>query len=99
MVVYEVVATVEEQARDAYVRYMRERHIADVLATGCFLGATFAQESPTRFRAAYRVPDQSTLDRYLRDHAPALRASFGAHGVQGVTFAREVWQVVQEFTP
>ena len=99
MLSYEVIATVDEATRDGYVRYMRAQHIADVLATGCFVGATFAQESPQRFRAAYRVRDQVTLDRYLRDHAPALRASFAAHGVQGVTFAREVWQVVQEFVP
>lgn len=99
MLLYEVVATVDDASRDAYVAYMRDRHIADVLASGCFTGATFAQESPTRFRAAYRVPDQATLDRYLRDHAPALRAAFGDHGITGVAFAREVWSVVQEFAP
>ena len=38
MIAYEVVADVEQAEDGRYERYMRETHIPEVLATGCFQG-------------------------------------------------------------
>ena len=51
MVTYEVTAVVEPGLVEAYATYMRARHIADVLATGCFTGAVFERADATTFRA------------------------------------------------
>lgn len=93
MVTYEITATVEAALTDAYEHYMRA-HIGDVLATGCFLDATFERAAPGRYRIRYRAADRATLDRYLEQHAPALRADFARHFPTGVTIAREVWEDV-----
>ncbi len=102
MLVYEVVADLspdlgpEEGARlaEAYVRYQTERHIPAVLASGCFLDASFERRFlDTRFRVLYRAESPERLDEYLRDHAPALRDDFARHFPTGLVLSRAVWTV------
>jgi Domain of unknown function (DUF4286) len=95
MIAYEVVADVEQAEDGRYERYMRETHIPEVLATGCFQGAIFARSSPGRYRTSYLARSQADLDRYLKTHTAAMRADFAAHFPDGVSLSREVW-VTQE---
>ena len=44
MVTYEVTTTVDPRLVEAYERFMRQVHIPDLLATGCFHGAALDQE-------------------------------------------------------
>jgi hypothetical protein len=93
MVTYEVTATVDAARVAEYETYMR-RHVPDVVATGCFAAACLEKAAPGRYRVQYGALSQADLDRYLRDHAPRLRADFAEHFPQGVELTREVWGVV-----
>lgn len=93
MVTYEITADVDPALAADYESWMRA-HIADVLATGCFTGATFERSGTGQYRIRYRAKDRATLDRYLSEHAPALREDFARHFPTGVTNAREVWEDV-----
>lgn len=97
MVLYEVTATVQAGLVETYERYIRDRHIPDVLATGCFLGAVLARVGSGRYRTQYQALSQAALDRYLSEHAPRLRADLLSHFPQGVDLAREVWVTVQQW--
>jgi len=97
MVTYEVAAMVEPQVAEAYERFMREQHIPDVLATGCFRRVAFERAGPGRYRVRYQAASQEDLDRYLREHTARLRADFAAHVPAGVQLAREVWTEVQRW--
>lgn len=97
MIAYEVTAEVEERLAAAFERYMRETHIAEVLATGCFQGAILARSSPGRYRTQYIARDEADLDRYLERHTAALRADFAAHFPEGVALTREVWTTVERW--
>lgn len=97
MVIYEVSGTVKRELVPDYERYMRERHIPDVLATGSFLGAALVRAGENRYRILYEVADEATLQRYLDEHAPALRADFAAHFPTGVELSREVWKVMERW--
>ena len=97
MVTYEVSATVEPAMADAYERYMRERHIPDVFATGCFRRVAFERSAPGRYRVRYQAAAQDELDRYLREHTMRLRADFEAHFPSGVRLAREVWAELERW--
>jgi catechol 2,3-dioxygenase-like lactoylglutathione lyase family enzyme len=97
-VTYEVTATVAPGLVDRYEQYMRERHVPDLLATGCFTAATFSRSAPGRYRIRYEAPDQHTLDRYLVVHASALRAKVDREFGAGVELSREEWAVLQQFT-
>lgn len=94
MLRYEVTAEVPADARESYVRFQTERHIPEVVATGCFVSASLEEEADGRFRASYLARSAEALERYLRDHAPALRADFVAHVPPGVTLTRGTWRRV-----
>ena len=90
MVTYEVTAVVEPRLVDAYVEYMRESHIAEVLATGCFVGAVFECADECTFRARYQA-ESGALDGYLSHHTARLREAFAGHFPAGIRFSRAVW--------
>lgn len=95
MVTYEVTTVVESHLVEAYERYMREVHVPDLLATGCFQGAALTRSTSGRYRVRYEAPSQADLDRYLATHAARLREDFASHFPEGVTVSREVWIGIQ----
>ena len=97
MISYEVTAELDERQAPAYERYMRDKHIREVLATGCFHAAELARVSSTRYRTRYLARSQADLDRYLDLHTAALRADFSAHFPEGVALSREVWSTLERW--
>lgn len=97
MIAYEVTAEVEEDLIARYERYMRDTHIPEVMATGCFYAAVLARSSPGRWRTSYLARTRADLDRYLETHTAALRADFAAHFPEGIRLAREVWVTVERW--
>jgi hypothetical protein len=91
MICYEVTLQVEPRLAQTVEKYLRNRHIPEILATGCFRQIRFDRASPARFRTAYQADSQADLDRYLRDHAPRFRAEFQSDFPKGLTVTREVW--------
>lgn len=73
---YEVNATCADAATaDAWVRWMRDRHIADVVAAGAMCGRVLRIDGiPHGFVAQYEFASRAALDAYLANHAPRLRA-------------------------
>jgi Domain of unknown function (DUF4286) len=95
MVTYEVTTLVQPHLVEAYERYMRERHIPEILGTGCFQGAVLTRAAPGRYRVRYEARSDEDLERYLAKHAAGLREDFASHFPEGVTVSREVWVAVQ----
>jgi hypothetical protein len=94
---YEVTATVRPDTVVRWEAYMREKHIRDVLQTGCFSRATLERATSGRFRVIYEAPSREQLDRYLTDHAPRLRNDVHTHFPEGVELVREEWSQVETF--
>ena len=98
MLIYEITARVESERREDYERYMKERHIPDVLSTGAFTGGQFERSvSNELFRTRFFCPTREILDRYLAEYAPALRTDFKNHFETGVELEREQWRVIAKF--
>jgi hypothetical protein len=93
MITYEVTIEVADELVDQFIAYMLVRHIPDLLATGCFVGAEFAQAGETRFRQRYLAVSREDLDRYLAEHAVRLREDFARQFPSGTAQTREVWDV------
>jgi hypothetical protein len=91
MVFYEVTLQVVPALAERVAEHMRGTHIPEIFATGCFRRIRFDSASAGRLRTSYQADSQGDLDRYLRDHAPKLRADFQSHFPRGVTLTREVW--------
>lgn len=93
MVSYEVTIHLDDLSlADALERYMRDKHLAEVFATGCFLDAHFETTEAGVYRSRYTVASQEDLDRYVRDSAPQLRADFVERFPAGVRVSRAVWR-------
>ncbi|MER3444465.1 MAG: hypothetical protein C4333_10245 [Meiothermus sp.] len=95
MITYEVTATVRPDLCEAYERYMRERHIPDLLQTSAFAGASFSRSAPGRYRVRYEAHDRAALDCYLAHHAPRLRQHLLEQFPEGVELSREEWEVLE----
>ena len=95
MVIYEITAVVQAELIEAYEKYMRERHIPDLLATGYFRGAYFTRSAENHYRIQYHAHDQKSLDEYLETDANRLRADFLVHFPKGIELVREIWEIVQ----
>lgn len=95
MVIYEITVVVREELVEAYEKYMRGRHIPDLLATGYFRVAYFTRAEENHYRIHYEADDQKALDEYLKTGAERLRADFLAHFPEGIELTREVWEVLQ----
>ena len=97
MVIYEITAVVQAEVIEAYEKYMRERHIPDLLATGYFRAAYFTRSTENRYRIQYYAHSQKSLDEYLENVANHLRADFLAHFPEGIELVREVWKVLESW--
>lgn len=82
MIVYAVTSEVEVQAAGEWLAWMRDIHVPEVLATGCFTGCRIAElEEPppppghVTFVFEYDAPTAELLARYFEQFAPALRQS------------------------
>lgn len=78
MVIYSVTVNVDQDAETAWVKYMREEHIPDVLKTGCFLEARFTrvmvkEEQGVTYSTQYLCESEEILQKYADDFAPALQ--------------------------
>ena len=98
MLLYEVTLQVDPMLASDVEDHMRRQHIPAIFATGCFRRIRFDQASPARFRTRYEAESQSSLDRYLKEHAPGLRAEFQATFPRGVTLTREIWTERQSWS-
>lgn len=95
MIIYEITAAVRADLVEKYEKYMRERHIPDLLETGYFRAAHFTRSAENRYRTRYEARDQTALDQYLKNDAERLRADFLEHFPEGVTVTRDVWEVLE----
>lgn len=96
MIVYEVVATVDETISQSFRQFMEWQHISDLMATGCFVSASFLQSNNT-FQMRYTAKDRQTLDRYFAEHAERLRADVKERFPIGVQYSRQIWDMIAEF--
>ena len=96
MIIYEITAIVQPQSVEEYEKYMRERHIPDLLETGFFRAAYFTRAAAeNRYRIQYHARDRGALDEYLKTQAERLRADFLTHFPEGVELSRENWEILQ----
>jgi predicted AlkP superfamily phosphohydrolase/phosphomutase len=81
---------------ERFEAYMLDKHIAEVIATGYFAGATFYRGGERR-RTIYEAFDREALENYLANDAERLRNDFAEHFPEGVVATREVWDAVVRF--
>ncbi len=79
MFVFTVSVAVKLEIASEWRKYMLEKHINDVLKTGCFMKAEFEEvesdgNESNQFRARYFFESKSDYERYIKNFASDLRA-------------------------
>jgi phosphoribosylamine-glycine ligase len=79
MIIYNVTINIHESVHDQWMRWMQEKHIAEVLATGKFTSARLVkvlveeEMGGTTYSIQYTTDSKETLERYYEEDAPRLR--------------------------
>lgn len=101
MLLYNVTSNVDEAVADAWLFFMRTVHVAEVLATGCFVRSQICQlldeedNGGRTYAVQYYCPDAATLEHYQRHFAPALRADLERRFPQQFVAFRTVLEVIE----
>lgn len=79
MYIYNVTTNIEESVHDAWIQWMKETHIPDVLATGKFLNAKMCKVlveedmGGVTYSVQFTTVNKETLQSYYKEDAPTLR--------------------------
>jgi hypothetical protein len=100
MFIYNVTTKVDWSIHDAWVKWMQEIHIPEVMAAECFENVQFVrlleideEDGPT-YAAQFTAPSKAMYNRYIEKHAPSLREKANAEwGNKYISF-RTLMQIV-----
>ena len=100
MFIYNVTIKVQEPIHEGWLQWLKEEHVPEVLATGCFTNATIVRllevddsEGPT-YAIQYNAESKALYNRYIENFAGILRQkSFDKWGDQFMGF-RSLMQVI-----
>ena len=79
MIIYNVTVNVDESIHDNWLKWMQNKHINDVLATGLFTNAKMVrvvveeEMGGTTYAVQYFTDSRAKLEDYYQNHAPRLR--------------------------
>lgn len=78
MIIYNVTVKVENEIRDEWVKWMKNKHIPDVMATGCFKEYRFSKilvddEDGVNYSIQYLCDSMEMLESYQENHASDLQ--------------------------
>ena len=79
MYIYNVTTNIDESVHDEWFKWMREKHIPDMLSTGKFTKATMSQlmvkeeTGGNTYTVQYTTDSAETLQEYYDEYAVALR--------------------------
>jgi hypothetical protein len=95
MIFYEVSVEVRADLQSAFVDYMRNKHIPEIWATACFAQIRFDKANETLYRTCYQSSTAENYERYIAEHATAMRADFMQHFPEGCVASRLVYSDLQ----
>ncbi|MEI9809585.1 MAG: DUF4286 family protein [Bacteroidota bacterium] len=79
MIVYNVTTKVDHSIADAWLRWLKEEHIPDLVATGCFTQAAILQIIETdnteglTYAVQYHAQSMASYHRYIEQYADDMR--------------------------
>ena len=101
MIVYNVTTKVAHSIHLAWLQWIKDEHIADIINTGCFTHATILQllenddtEGPT-YTIQYFAESKALYNNYVEKFAPQMRQkAFAKWGDKFIAF-RSVMKVIE----
>ena len=78
MFIYNVTVNIDAEVQEEWVKYMKEKHMPDVMKTGCFLDnqllkVLYVEDQGHTYSAQYRFLEMSDIEKYQKEFASALQ--------------------------
>lgn len=100
MIIYNVTIKVDHSINDAWMQWLQEEHIPEIIRTGCFTHAAVLrlididESEGVTYAVQYHAPDKESYNRYINVHADDMRKkATDKWGSRFIAF-RTVMQVV-----
>lgn len=101
MIIYNVTVNIDEEVASSWLKYMVERHIPDVMSTGCFekyvlcnLLTRQSDEDGLTYTIQYYCENMEKYNLYSEKYSPALQQEHSAlYGGKFVAF-RSLMEVI-----
>ena len=79
MFIYNVTVNIADDVHREWVKWMKEKHIPDLMKTGCFIDSQmvkvlYVEDEGHTFSTQYKFLEMSDIEKYQKDFAPALQA-------------------------
>ena len=79
MYIYNVTVNISDEAHQAWLNWMKEKHIADVMKTGCFVDSSmlkvlYVEDEGHTYSIQYKFLELSDFEKYNQEFAKALQA-------------------------
>ena len=103
MIFYNVTCKVDLSREEEWVKWMRETHVPEVCATGCFVKATFlklkfpAEDEGVTYAIQYHCPSMQLLDKYLNEFAQGLQQDHAMKFGSDVVAFRTILEKLGEY--
>lgn len=100
MIIYSVHITIQQTAAAGWLEYMQQKHLNDVLQTGCFVSCRmlkqtdFSSENAEQYVIQYTTASMEKLQHYFDEHALRLRQDVVAHFGDSFTAERRIYEVI-----
>ncbi|MES2629758.1 MAG: DUF4286 family protein [Bacteroidota bacterium] len=81
MILYNVTVSLDESIHEDWLQWMKDKHVPDVMATGCFIENKMLrllneEDNGITYAMQYLSPDMDTYERYQSEFAPALQHEY-----------------------
>lgn len=79
MIIYNVTVKADHSVADAWLSWLKEEHIPEIINTGCFTSATVLrllevdETDGITHAVQYHAESREMYDRYINEFAPAMR--------------------------
>ncbi|MGM0634732.1 MAG: DUF4286 family protein [Bacteroidota bacterium] len=101
MYIYNVTINIQEEVHHSWIKWMKEEHIPDMLATGKFTKALMTKVNVQEpmggitYSIQYRTKNKATLEKYYQEDADQLREKSKKFEGKFVAFRTEL-EIVDE---
>lgn len=100
MIVYNVTVNIDESVHDEWLEWMKNKHIPDVVSTGCFTqGKIYRimvhEEQGVSYSIQYTAVSMEEIQRYMKNFAPELQKEHTAKYKEKFTAFRTLLEEVE----
>ena len=102
MIIYNVTASVEESVTSDWLKWMKKKHVPEVMSSGIFISAQIKRviseaDTNNTFAVAYTCKSIKDLHRYKLDFSNKLQQKHIARYGEKVVVFRSIMEVLEKF--